>query len=558
MDIFEIKNLTFTYPGRQTPALKNIDIKVKKGEFLLLAGPSGGGKTTLLSHLKTALTPYGERTGEIFFEGNPLDKTDLKIQSEKIGYVLQNPDRQIVSGNVLDELCFGPENLGISQEDMRRQIAETVYFFGMEKWLHRDVNTLSGGQKQLVNLASVMVTRPRVLLLDEPTAALDPIAAGNFLSAIERINRQFSVTVIISEHRTGPIMPVADRVMVMSDGKIVYAGPPREAVEESAFEKAGSAWLIPRPAKIFIEAEDLIPGFENCTIPLDIKNGKIWLEKTAEIYNFKPSDPKIVPTPSADSETAVKLKDVWFRYKKENPDILKGLNLDIPKGKILSILGGNGTGKSTLLKVICDICRPYQGKVALHTGGKCAYLPSEAGLIMGQDTVMQELKASGESSEKIDEISRLCELEGLPESHPYDISVGQRQFLGLAKILLSGADILLLDEITRGMDGSLKEKLGHIFRQICISGKTVVMVSHDVEFCAEYSDLIAMFFDGETSIPKTPGQFFGSNNYYTTSARLIAGEVFPGAVTTEQVAELCRENLKNYAGNNSIKDRQSE
>ena len=534
MVVFEIKNLSFTYPTKNTPVLKNINQCVNEGEFLLIFGKSGSGKTTLLNHLKTVMTPYGIQQGEIMYMGRRLDETSEKRQAAEIGYVLQNPDQQIVTDKVWHELVFGLENLGIEQDEMHRRVAETANFFGIDKWYGRDVNTLSGGQKQLLNLACVMVMQPKVLILDEPTSQLDPIAATEFLNAVYRINSELGTTVIMTEQRTESVFSQADRVIFMADGQIKAINRPENIFEDITQLDEDVIKFLPTPMQVFYRLN------QKGDAPVSIKKGRRWLTDFAYGFVHREHEKEAV---KAVKPVAVEMKDVWFRYEKNSEDVLKDATLTVPQGCLYAIIGGNGAGKSTLIKALAGISKPYMGKINLH-GHKAVYLPQEASLLFAKDTVMEELEEMTSDRKLIEHTASLCRIEHLYDSHPYDISTGQQQCVALAKVLLSGGDILLLDEVTKGMDGVFKAHLAEILHNLCENGKTVIMVSHDIEFCGEYADIVGMFFNGTIVSQDSPQKFFTNNNFYTTAGGRMTKGIFKNTVNTKDIVALCKKNLE--------------
>ena len=545
---FNIENLTFSYAAAKgRHSLENVSLKVEQGEFLVLCGKSGSGKSTLLRHLKTVLTPNGKRTGEILFRGVPLSKVSDREQAAKIGFVMQNPDDQIVTDKVWHELAFGLESLGCDQKTMRARVAEMACYFGIQDWFHRDVCNLSGGQKQLLNLASIMAMQPEVLILDEPTSQLDPIAASDFLNTVRKINRELGTTVIITEHRLEDIFPYADRAVVMDGGKVIADDAPRN-VGKLLYEQHHPMFTaMPTPVRVFYGAA----GVGEC--PLTVREGRSWLSKA---FPQTPQYPAI-PAPELSEETAssaLSLKELWFRYEKDSPDILRGVSAEVPKGNLYAILGGNGAGKSTTLKAICGICKPYRGKVTLF--GKpidkyknrelfshcLAMLPQDPKSLFVKKTVREDLEEMTKDKALIEETAATCQITSLLDSHPYDLSGGEQQRAALAKVLLTQPKLLLLDEPTKGIDSFFKETFAEILANLKKQGITIVMVSHDVEFCARYADLVSMFFDGQILTTDTPRRFFGSNSFYTTAAHRMSRHVFDMAVTAEDVICLYRQN----------------
>ena len=545
---FEIKDLTFSYAAaRGKHSLENVSLSIEQGEFRVLCGKSGSGKSTLLRQLKTVLTPNGKRTGEILFRGVPLKEVSDRDQSEKIGFVMQNPDDQIVTDKVWHELAFGLESLGCDQKTMRGRVAEMACYFGIQDWFHRDVATLSGGQKQLLNLASIMAMQPEILILDEPTSQLDPIAASDFLNTVRKINTELGTTVIITEHRLEDIFPYADRAVVMDKGRVIADDAPGK-VGQLLFEQSNPMFTaMPTPVRVYYGA--------GCTgeSPVTVRQGRSWLSREF------PEKPKknTIPAPAMPEEIenpALTLKELWFRYEKDSPDILRGVSAEIPTGSLYAILGGNGAGKSTTLKAISGICRPYRGKITLFGkpvekyksselfNGCLAMLPQDPKSLFVKKTVREDLAEMTKDKSSIDRIAALCQITELLDSHPYDLSGGEQQRAALAKVLLTDPKLLLLDEPTKGIDSFFKETFAGILADLKKQGITIVMVSHDVEFCARYADVVSMFFDGQILTTDTPRRFFGSNSFYTTAAHRMSRHIFDGAVTAEDVIALYKEN----------------
>ena len=545
---FEIKDLTFSYAaakGKQS--LENVSLTIEQGEFLVLCGKSGSGKSTLLRQLKTVLTPNGKRTGEILFRGVPLKQVSDREQSEKIGFVMQNPDDQIVTDKVWHELAFGLESLGCDQKTMRGRVAEMACYFGIQDWFHRDVATLSGGQKQLLNLASIMAMQPEVLILDEPTSQLDPIAASDFLNTVRKINTELGTTVIITEHRLEDIFPYADRAVVMEKGRVIADDTPGK-VGQLLFEQANPMFAaMPTPVRVYYGAGGTGES------PLTVRQGRSWLSRR---FPNRPEKDAIAapPLPEEVKDPALVLKELWFRYEKDSPDILRGVSAEIPSGSLYAILGGNGAGKSTTLKAISGICRPYRGKVTLFGKpvdkyksselfhGCLAMLPQDPKSLFVKKTVREDLSEMTRDKSSIERIAALCQITELLDSHPYDLSGGEQQRAALAKVLLTEPKMLLLDEPTKGIDSFFKETFAGILSDLKKQGITIVMVSHDVEFCARYADVVSMFFDGQILTTDTPRRFFGSNSFYTTTAHRMRRHIFEGAVTAEDVISLYKEN----------------
>lgn len=552
METYTIKSLSFTYPQKDRAVVENISLSIQAGEFVTVCGRSGCGKTTLLRNLKPILTPHGKREGDIYFCGQRLENVDLREQTAQIGYVLQNPDNQIVTDKVWHELAFGLESLGYTNEAIRLRSAEMASFFGIQTWFYKSVTELSGGQKQLLNLASIMAMQPAVLILDEPTSQLDPVAAMDFLETVKKINRELGITVIMTEHRLEEIIPMSDRIVVMDEGHIIADASPQNVGEKLSSMRHPMFFAMTSPMRIFAGVKNKLP------CPVTVREGRKWLEAFFEDKTVanKSSDKKRA---AASADTAIELKDIWFRYEKNEPDVIKGLSMKVKRGQFYCIVGGNGTGKTTALSVISGICRPYRGKVLI--GGKniekmnvqekfqnnLGVIPQNPQALFVKKTVESDLYemlsdtklTAEEKDRKVNEVAVLAEIEEQLAMHPFDLSGGEQQRAALAKILLQEPRILLLDEPTKGLDGYFKGKLGGILNKLTEQGITIVMVSHDIEFCANYADICAMFFDGSIITAGATKEFFAGNSFYTTAANRMARHICRDAVTVEDVIELC-------------------
>lgn len=540
MNIFEIENLTFTYPGADRSVPDSVSLKIHDGEFVVLCGKSGCGKTTLLRLLKPCLAPGGDTRGRILFDGTPLNAMTEREQAQRIGFVMQDVESQIVTDKVWHELAFGLESLGYETGEIRRRVAEMASFFGIGSWFRKNVTELSGGQKQLMNLASIMVMNPSVLILDEPTAQLDPIAAENFLSMLKKINREIGTTIILSEHRLEETIPLCGRLIVMDNGKFVYDGEPRSVVKELLVKGHEISDALPCASRLYHKLDG---GGE---YPLTVREGRDWL---AEYERGHEKIKLEVKSDENTGEIAAELRGVWFRYSEELDDVSRGLSLKAYRGELLTVIGGNGAGKTTALSLLSGLNKPYCGKVLIDGqpidkvknlyDSVLGVVPQNPQLIFAKKTLREDLaeavRDKKNKAEKVHNAAVLCGLESLLDRHPYDLSGGEQQRAALAKILVREPEILLLDEPTKGMDAGAKRELALILKNLTAHGKTVIAVSHDIEFCAEYADRCAMFFDGEISAAAEPKKFFASNTLYTTAARRISRGIIENAVTAEDI-----------------------
>ena len=566
METIKFTDVSFTYPLSEKKALDNINLSVDMSEFIVVCGKSGCGKSTLLRHLKKNMTPYGYREGSIKYKGKEIAELDDRINASEIGYVQQSPDNQIVTDKVWHELAFGLESLGFDNASIKRRVAEMANFFDIQGWFRKNVNELSGGQKQLLNLASVMVMQPGVLILDEPVAQLDPIAASEFMRTLYRISRELGTTVIISEHRLEELFPMADRVLVMDEGKIIYCDRPRNVGAALAEAEHPMFYGLPAVMKIYAQA-----GKDgNC--PMTVRDGRLWLENILGEPEEKPYDKKEEKARTleyrkqkkkqADEEYIIEAEDVWFSYDRNSGEILRGLNLRVKKGEWYCLMGGNGAGKSTTLKVLCGILRSKRGRITIDGtdvrtagdrlfDGTLAMVPQNPQALFTEITVEEELlealyyskAADSEKIEAVTEMMGQMELSHLAKAHPYDLSGGEQQRLALGKILLLRPRILVLDEPTKGLDPFFKRTLARIFKDLAAGGVTIFMVSHDIEFCAEYADRCAMFFDGDIVSEGSPQAFFSGNSFYTTVSNRMARGWFPTAVTWKEVAECVADSM---------------
>lgn len=578
MNLVEIKDFGFSYPESSRKVLEHVNLNIKEGTLNVIMGRSGCGKSTLLRQLKSVLAPAGEKEGEILYRNIPLRDTDHRTQSQEIGFVMQNPDNQIVTDKVWHELAFGLESLGYDNATIRLRVAEMASYFGIQKWFYKNVSELSGGQKQLLNLASVMAMHPSLLILDEPTSQLDPIAASDFLETVKKINRDIGTTVLLTEHRLQDIIPYADRVFVMDEGTLFLEGKPREIGTKLKEQHHGMFLSMPVPMQIYAGTDSAL------TCPLTVSEGRQWIreyieEKGIKKEKIQQANQRLekqgeknenetagffghLKRQKENTPPAIQMKDVWFRYEKDSPDVIQDLSLEVKKGEFYALVGGNGTGKSTTLSLLGRVHQPYSGRIYLD--GKdlrsfsdrklyCGYLgvmPQNPQSIFLKKTVLEDLysviggKKEKPSSEypismkkekAIEGIVSLTHLEGLLDRHPYDLSGGEQQRLALAKVLLLRPKILLMDEPTKGMDAEYKEELGGILKKLQSHGMTIFMISHDVEFVAEYADTTGLFFEGNIVTSKKTRDFFAGNNFYTTAANRMARGLFPEAVTGKDV-----------------------
>ena len=565
MEILRVDGLKFSYPNQLKKALNNINFSIDEGDFVLICGESGCGKSTLLRHLKPELSPHGQVSGDIYYYSQKInDYTSKQIASE-IGYVLQNPDSQIVTDKVWHELAFGLENMGLDTQSIRLRVAEMASFFGIQGWFRKNVNDLSGGQKQLLNLASIMAMQPKILILDEPTSQLDPIAAKDFIDTLVRINKELSTTIIMTEHNLEDIYSVCDKVIVMEDGKVICNDTNYKVADILSGDKNHKMFKsLPTPSKIYNQLNGYLEGASKS--PLTVKDCRQWLNDSMdEVTITKLDDTETeINISKKDREIAIELKDVYFQYNKISEPTIRDLSFKVYKGEIYSILGGNGTGKSTTLSLVARQRKPQRGKIFINNieikkynnkslyENNLALLPQNPQSLFVFETVREDLEEvlilQNKDREYIDKevkrVSKLLDIEHLLEHHPYDLSGGELQRAGMAKVMLLNPKIILLDEPTKGLDAYCKEEIGKMLMKLRDMGVTIVVVSHDIEFSARYSDRCAMFFDGSIVSEGTPREFFLGNNFYTTVSNRIARNIFEDTLIYEDVVSLCKKNIE--------------
>lgn len=533
-------DLTFAYPLSGTEnvgntVLSHISVTIPDGAFVTLYGKNGSGKSTLLRLIKREIAPLGFSSGEILLDGTPTDTLSDRDSACRIGYVAQQPEEQIVTDRVWHELAFGCENLGMPENKIRRRVAEIACMFGMEDWFERDTMSLSGGQKQLLSLAAVVAMDPDVLLLDEPTAQLDPIASVEFLSVVARLHREFSMTIVFATHALEEVLPYTEHLLVLEDGSVLAYDTPSAVLNQLRNREDMLAGL-PVAMQLF----HMYPA----PCPITIREGRSYLR--THFANTIRTLPKTENAHRSQVAEMLSFRDVWFRYKKSTPDVLRGLTFTVYQGECFCVLGGNGSGKSTMLSIASGWLTPYAGTVRIcgkrireYSGDSLfrnclAYLPQDVTTLFACQTIEKELAEVGAV---------------VPESimasaytHPYDLSGGQQQLLAITKVLAFHPRLLLLDEPTKGLDNATRDRLAQMLCELRDDGLTIVCVTHDVEFAAAIADRCAFFFRGEITSIDVPHRFFADNRFYTTAVSRITHGYFDNIVTAADAKVLCLQN----------------
>jgi energy-coupling factor transporter ATP-binding protein EcfA2 len=594
-NIIQIRDLTFAYAAGDEPVLSDINIDIDSGEFVIIMGSSGSGKTTLLKMLKRNMIPAGRYSGRVYIYGKEADKLTDRENAAGIGYVSQDPDNQIVTDKVWHELAFGLENLGMDNVTIRKKVAEMSEYFGITGWYDREVSKLSGGQKQILNLASVMVMQPGILLLDEPTANLDPLAAIRFLDVVKRINQELGVTVVMVEHNLEHIYADADRIIAIDKGRVAANSSPKKAAADII--AAGSFLIegLPVASRLYsgynkkngnsvvsynnvnIDSNNKDNHILSDEIPLTVKEGRRWYVNYKKVYgkditkdkdkinNFAGKsiiNDKVIKKDVLEEDnitgnknkkrigfikknnlenkssrkntdnienTVCQLKNVSYSYNKKLPYIIDGVDVSFKEGQITAILGGNGAGKSTMLKLIAGIIEPVRGKIISNK--RIIMLPQDPKAVFTEVSVEEELaevlmdKGNGiynnmpmeDKREIVEQIIEEFGLNDIRKNNPYDISGGQQEKLAIAKVLLLKPEVLLLDEPTNGLDPYFKKTLGKLLKKINADGVTITIVSHDLEFVDSFCDDVIMLFDRKVAAQDSTHKFLRDNMFYTTN-----------------------------------------
>lgn len=473
MSALEFRDVSFSYPATDTepnpaPVLEHVSLAVPEGAFALLTGSTGSGKSTLLRLAKPEVSPTGTLVGDVLAFGKDVREFSPVESAQTVGLVFQSPDSQIVCDTVWHEMAFGLENLGTPVSEMRRRVAETCMFFGMEPWFRRQTASLSGGQRQMLALAATLAMRPRLLLLDEPTSMLDPVAEKDFLAMLFRANRELGVTVVVATHAPEPMRDVATCAFRVEDGRV------RELS------------LVDAVAACAFRPEDVAPA------------------------GSKPA--------VSGEKPALSLRDAWFRYGRDADWVLRGLDLAAPQGEVTAIVGGNGSGKTTLLQLACGALALQHGRLSRPHAASQAYLPQSPRAILSAQTVHEELmlwsKGAGYDEAQVAAMMERLGLAGVAARNPLDLSGGQQQLVAFAKLLLTQPDLLILDEPTKGLDAAARTKLARLVQELRQEGRSVLLATHDLAFVSAVADSVSLLFDGAVTCTEGPDEFLAGSWLY--------------------------------------------
>lgn len=552
MALLEVENLTYYYGGVNKPALCRVNLEINEGEFVLLVGGSGCGKSTLLRAL-SGLVPdfYGGRiSGRVCCQGKNVRDWDKKKLAGEIGFIFQDPEQQLVMTNVEREIAFGLENIGIGLAEMKRRVAEVMDFLNVASLKKMSTYDLSGGQKQTVVLASILAMQPKVLLLDEPTSQLDPVAAEELLTNIRRMNEDLGLTVVLVEQRLERCFHLAQRVLIMEEGRLINNSSPQEAVWFGLQRK--SPFLPPLP-RFFACAKSTV-------IPLTVSEGRQKLRSMwsgmRSAGSLSGGDTEVHRKLVHEPDKLLAISNISFSYPGAWEPALKDISLQVRAGEFLALIGENGGGKSTLLKNICGLLRPQKGKIVLHgknisktrvdeLAGTVGYLSQNPNDYLFHDTVYQEvafgLSVRGiKSGDLLEKTLQKLALAHVKDANPRDLSGGERQRVALASVLVLKPQLLLLDEPTRGLDSLLKEKLGLILLDLLADGVAIIMVTHDIEFVSEYVHRVLLMFDGEIVADGKKRQVMNNSLYYASQINKLFRGFYDGVITLQDALDLIK------------------
>lgn len=544
MEIFRLENLSYKYPQREEFALKDIDLRIDEGDFTLFVGASGSGKSTLARVLNGLIPEFygGNISGKAYFRNMNLKGLERKEISKEVGMVFQNPERQLIMNKVEEEIVFGCENLNMDLLAMKRRLAEVLSFMNLSALQVKNTQDLSGGEKQKVAIASVLAMNPKVLILDEPTSQLDPLSAQELFDILKRLNQELGFTVILIEQHLDKCFNLADKIILLEKGRIKYNASANKFV---SWARNSHRDFIPLVAQLFADKYSI-------NLPLTINQGR-------SILNFHKLEQKEdLAQDFSNKKELIRVKNLNFSYTNNNP-IFNGIDLSLKEKEFLCILGNNGAGKSTLLKLLCGSLKPNSGEMlVLNQNPLCikknalpkmiGYLSQNPNDYLFNDSVAEEVSYVLRNLNMPNEglVNQLVEFMGLSNQkniNPRDLSTGQRQRVALAAVLASQPQILLLDEPTRGLDLNLKRSLGEKLCDLNQQGKTILLVTQDVDFAAEYAQRIVLLFNGEIVADGSKQEVLKNELFYSSSMSRLFQGFHEGVICFEQARRLINEEI---------------
>lgn len=532
-----INNLTYKYPGNQKITLNNININIEQGDIVLVCGNSGSGKSTLGKCIAGSVPNFygGTISGEIKINNKNIKGFTPKELAEKITMVFQDPERQLLMNKVHREIAFGLENIGIKSEVIKRRVYESMEFCGIEKLAERDIISLSGGEKQKVAVTSALAYMPECIIFDEPTSQLDPNSAEEIINIISKINEELGITIILIEQRMEKCFSIADKILLINHGAIDFYG------DKDDLYKSNDPYFI-----------EFMPQYLKLSKILKFNKMPLSIRETRKKLNtFNICRHDSIEKKTDIDEPIIKISNLCFSYD-GNESALKNINININNGEFVEIMGPNGAGKSTLFKSMMGFTK-YKGSIKLF--GKevskykrhdliknIGYISQNPNDYISKETVYDEIKFTLDNYgikkyELIDAALNNLGIDNLKYRNPRDISGGEKQRVAIASVLVMEPEIILLDEPTRGLDFNTKKLLGNTLRELNKKGSTIIMITHDIEFAAEFANKFILLFNGEAIQTGTKEEVFTGGTYYNTSMNKLFRNIDDAIFTIDDVLE---------------------
>jgi len=524
-----VKNVTYTYPEQDTPALKRISLEVKEGEYLVIMGPNGAGKTTLCVLLNGVIPNVlgGRMRGRVDVMGLDTRRHHVYEIAQYVGMVLQDPEAQIFTSNVRSEAAFAAENLGVPREEMIERIEWALEIVRLQDFVKRPPTQLSGGQKQRLAIAAGLVMRPAVLVLDEPTSQLDPIGAQEVFSVLHDLNQDIGMTVVLSTHKSEYAARYADRVVVLNEGQIVAEGIPSDVFSQVDLM---DRIYVHVPAVTRVEW-NLRQKLNRTSFSVLLEDARTTVTRLLEQHGIDRQDAGIQtpppPVPPVRKEPLIDVKHLSFEYPGTGQKALDDVSLSVEKGEFVGIIGQNGAGKTTLVKNIIGLLKPTSGQVVVGGRNVADEMVEEMARTVGLAlqnpdaqlfamTVFEEIAfgcrnlglPEAEVAQRVDQALAATGLEAFRELYPFNMSFGDRRKLSVAAVVAMEPEVIIFDEPTTGQDFKGRRDLADIARRLNGMGRTVLMVTHDMDLIAEYTQRLIVMGDGKILLDGTTSEVF--------------------------------------------------
>jgi energy-coupling factor transporter ATP-binding protein EcfA2 len=533
----DIRNVSYAYEGESETVLSNVSLTVRDGEFVLILGPSGCGKSTLLLLLNGTIphTLKGRLEGEASVCGKPVFSTKIASFATEVGMVFQDPEAQIINTRVRDEVCFGLENLCRPAAEILESQREALDFVGLDGFGDRSIFDLSGGQKQRVSIAAVLAARPSLLVLDEPTANLDPAGMAEIFVVLERLNRA-GTTIVMVEHRVDELADRVSRVLMMDRGSIVFDGAPREAFfqrraahsEENTVIPTG-AWF-PQACEFALALGDRLgTPVDAAGMPLNVDEAVAFADRHVgtAVTTVPPPAPDLARPSAANSKTFLRVSQLGFGYEKDRP-ILSDISFNLGQGEMIALCGRNGSGKTTLARLLMHINAPPRGTIwiegkdvadlsAREISGEIGYVFQNPDHQFVTDRVWDEIAyglkvrnyADHAIMERVGEVLDIVDLKRYRDRSPFSLSLGERRRLSVATMLVLEPHLLVLDEPTIGQDHERARQLMGLMTRLRERYRTtILMITHDVRLVAEWADRALVIGGGRLLFDGRPEAMF--------------------------------------------------